>query len=339
MVETTTELLSRYLDGDLSTNEERELRNRLENDDSLAAQLDAMQRVRSSVAALAANDRVPAELDSVLEPLLKSRPEPVPVRSWARWLATAAAVVLGLAVVIDVNRRNPGPDIGAIARQAEKLSDRPKEPFPLAPLPTSSLPEEEQPLGASDRLLASPIPEIELAAPPPLEVLGPLERETGSDGTTGVSTGETADAERAGKAMVEKRAASRRPEGATAPIAKGDHGPAASQVAEDEARDIDRDAAMQSWEADSPRGRAQLFVFDDGRSAWREFTPTRSCKPGRYMVRITVSASTIREARPVGGAAAVSPSQRLCAAELIRDLEIEDLADGEYQAEIVIRRR
>ena len=29
------------------------------------------------------------------------------------------------------------------------------------------------------------------------------------------------------------------------------------------------------------------------------------------------------------------PSQRLCAAGLIIDLEIEDVADGEYQAEIV----
>jgi hypothetical protein len=33
------------------------------------------------------------------------------------------------------------------------------------------------------------------------------------------------------------------------------------------------------------------------------------------------------------------PSQRLCAAGLIIDLEIEDVADGEYQAEIVVERR
>jgi hypothetical protein len=340
MDEATNELLSRHLDGDLSPDEERELTTRLKKDVPLAAQLDAMRRVRSSVADLAANERVPAELDSVLEPLLNSHPESLPARPWARWLATAAVAVLGLTVVIEVNRRDPGPDIGAIARQAEKQAGRSEEPFALAPLPTSSLPAEEQPLGASDRLLASPIPEMELAAPPPLEVLGPLQQEVRSDGATDVSGDEAADAANVGAAMAEKKAASGRAKKAiTPPTTKSDQPAAAAQPEKGGTREIYRDDAAQPWDEDSPKGRAKLFVFDDGRSAWREFTPSRSCKPGRYTVRIKISGGTVLEARSVGGAAAASPSQRLCAADLIIDLEIEDIADGEYQAEIVIERR
>jgi hypothetical protein len=98
------------------------------------------------------------------------------------------------------------------------------------------------------------------------------------------------------------------------------------------------DAATRQWETDPPRGRAKLFVFIDGESAWREFTPSATCKPGRYTVRIIVSGGSVREARPVGGATSASPSQRLCAAELIIDLEIADVADGEYPAEVVVER-
>ena len=86
-------------------------------------------------------------------------------------------------------------------------------------------------------------------------------------------------------------------------------------------------------------GRAQLFVFIDGESAWREFTPAASCKPGRYSVRIVVANGAVREARPVGGAASATPSQRLCAAGLILDLEMAEVADGEYPAEVVVEPR
>ena len=46
----------------------------------------------------------------------------------------------------------------------------------------------------------------ELAAPPPLEVLGPLQQEVRSDGATDVSGDEAADAANVGAAMAEKKA-------------------------------------------------------------------------------------------------------------------------------------
>lgn len=339
MDETIGELLSRHLDGDLSPDEERELMGQLENDPSLAARLDALCRVRASVASLAAKESVPAELDSVLEPLLSSQPEPLTIRPWAQWLATAAVVVLGFTVIIEVNRRNPGPDIGSIARRADQGSSQTEGPFALAPLPTSSLPVEEQPLGASDRLLASPIPDIELEDPLPLEVLGPLEGEVKPEGKVGSTTDEIVDAAPVGAATTEKKAPSDRPKSGTPLAAKGDRARATQEQEEDRAQETGRNAAPQPWEADPPKGRGQLFVFIGEKSAWSEFTPSRNCKPGRYTVRITVSSGSVREAMPIGGAAAASPSQRLCAAELIIDLEIEGVADGEYQAEIVVEHR
>jgi hypothetical protein len=333
MDETIGELLSRHLDGDLSPDEERELMGQLENDASLAERLDALRRVRASVASLAATESVPAELDSVLEPLLSSQPEPLTIRPWARWLATAAVVVLGFTVVIEVNRRNPGPDIGSIARRADQGSSHSEGPFALAPLPTSSLPAEDQPLGASDRLLASPLPETELEDPLPLEVLGPLEGEVGSTGD------EIVDGDTGRAAAAEKKTSINRPKSGAPLATKDDRARAHQDREEARAQETDRYAAPQPWESDLPKGRAQLFVFIGGKSAWSEFTPSRNCKPGRYTVRITVSSGSVREAMPVGGAAEASPSHRLCAAELIIDLEIEGVSDGEYQAEIVVEHR
>jgi hypothetical protein len=101
----------------------------------------------------------------------------------------------------------------------------------------------------------------------------------------------------------------------------------------------DRDDALRPWEGTPPTGRAQLFIFIDGKSAWREFTPKDACKPGRYAARIVVGRGVVREVRPVGGAASATPSQRLCAANLVLDLEIEGVADGEYPAEVVVKPR
>jgi hypothetical protein len=104
-------------------------------------------------------------------------------------------------------------------------------------------------------------------------------------------------------------------------------------------RGTDRDDALQPWDVPPPTGRAQLFIFIDGKSAWREFTPKDTCKPGRYALRIVVARGTVREVRPVGGAASAAPSQRLCAANLVLDLEIEGVTDGEYPAEVVVKPR
>lgn len=340
--ETFAEILSRHLDGDLKSDEELELLAKLEAEPALAEELETMRRIRRSVAVLASSEQVPAELDSLVDPLRRGKPEPIALRPWARWLATAAAVVLGVAVVVEVNRHYPGPSIESMAKlRRGEHSAEPTERFTLAPLPTSSLPPEQQPLGASDRLLASPAPDIDLDDPVPLDVLGPLE--TGeattleNQNTAGVSLDEgkaksPAVAEEKGARMGERF----RP---AAPREKGDSGLSPQRDETGSAQETGRDRALQSRPASPPTGQAQLFIFIDGRSAWRDFTPASACKAGRYSLRVVVAGGAVREARPVGGAASAVPSQRLCAAGLVLGLEIDEVADGEYPAEIVVEPR
>lgn len=342
MDETIVEILSRHLDGDLDTEEELALSARLEAEPALAEELEAMRRVRRSVADLASRAEVPGELDALIDPLRRGRPEPVVLRPWARWLATAAAVILGAAVVIEINRLHPGPSVESLAKlRNEGRPAEPTERFTLAPLPTSSLPVDQQPLGASDRLLASPVPDVELDDPPPLEVLGPLtegEIPAFEDrDAAGVPLDEVQEMSAAVAQDKDAKKGERfRP---AAPDERSDLDGAPRREEKGSTREAGRGAALQSWEAAPPMRRAQLFVFINGKSAWREFTPSSSCKAGRYAVRIVVGDGIVREARPVGGAASAAPAQRVCAAELVRDLEIEGVADGEYPAEIVVEAR
>ena len=341
--ETILEILSRHLDGDLNADEEVELSARLDAEPALANELEIMRRIRRSVAALASSEQVPPELDSLVDPLLRGKPEPTALRSWARWLATAAAVVLGATVIIEVNRRNPGPSIESMAKlRKQGHPAEPAERFTLAPLPTSSLPVEQQPLGASDRLLMSPAPDIELDDPVALEVLGPLEEgEVQTVDDQKISGGPVDEIQPMGSAAAEDKGA-KKGEGlrTTVPGEKDDLDHAPRRKESDSALEGGRGAAaLQSWAASPPMGQAQLFVFVDGKSAWRDFTPPATCKAGRYSVRIVVAGGAVREARPVGGAASAAPSQRLCAAGLILDLEIDEVADGEYPAEIVVKPR
>jgi len=340
--ETIAEILSRHLDGDLDTNEELELSAKLEAEPDLREELEAMGRIRGSVAALAANEQVPPELDSLVDPLLRGKPEPVVLRPWARWLATAAAVLLGATVVIEVNRRNPGPSVESMAKLREQSqAAEPTERFALAPLPTSSLPPEQQPLGAADRLLASPVADVELDDPAALEVLGPLEEgeipKSKDRETKGVPLDEVVATN---SPMPVEKDAMKGERVRPAPTGeKNDLDRAPQRADMGSSQEAGRGSALQSWEAAPPMGRAQLFVFINGKSAWREFTPSAACKAGRYSVRIVVGNGAVREARPVGGAASAAPSQRLCAAGLILDLEIDDVIDGEYPAEIVVEPR
>ncbi|MEJ2188951.1 MAG: hypothetical protein P8Y93_05945, partial [Acidobacteriota bacterium] len=179
MDEITVLLLSRYLDGDLGPADTRNLEERLRRDAQLEKDLAAFAGLRGVVASLAEQDEPPAELDRLMEPLRRGAPMGPRVRPWLRWAGMAAAAVLALTVFIEVDHRNPGPQPEPRPRGAyQSRSAEPTERFALAPLPTASTPEEEQPLGAADRLLASPIPEREVTAPPPaLEVLGPLNNE------------------------------------------------------------------------------------------------------------------------------------------------------------------
>jgi hypothetical protein len=333
------ELLNRYLDGDLDADEVETLEARLRSEPALQRELDTLRQIRQSVAALAVAETVPPELDSVVDPLLRGRPESIVARPWARWLATAAALVLGVTVILEVNRRNPGPDIESFAKATEESRQAtPVDRFALAPLPPSSVPPDEQPLGASDRLLASPIPEVELDDPPPLEVLGPLTEEVGASPADDVAAKKGSAVVTEGSAVgAELPAHKIRQQEAPPPATKNEQERRRTEAGETRAGALGE--TLQSWDASPPMGRGQLFVFIDGRSAWREFTPSATCKPGRYSVRIVIAEGQVHEARPVGGAASASPSQRLCAADLVLDLEIEEVDDGEYPAEVVVESR
>jgi hypothetical protein len=342
MDEATREILSRHLDGDLHADEEVELSVRLAADFALAGELETMRRIRRSVAVLASSEQVPAQLDSLVDPLLRGRPEPIALRTWSRWLATAAAVILGATVIIEVNRRNPGPSLESMAKlRNEGHPAEPTERFTLAPLPTSSLPPEQQPLGASDRLLASPAPDIELDDPVPLEILGPLEEQPARTIDNTESVGVFLDQVQAGNSAEAEAKGAKDGEDLRqmAPAGKDDLNRAQQHKEKGSTQEPGRGAALQSWAHRPPMGRAQLFVFINGKSAWRDFNPPAACKAGRYSVRIIVASGAVREARPVGGAASATPSQRLCAAGLVLDLEIEGVADGEYPAEIVVEPR
>jgi hypothetical protein len=178
MKRSTAELLSRSLDGDLSTTERVELEQRLRSDPTLAAELEAMAKLRDAVGRLAAGMEAPEELSALLEPLRRggaaagARPHRP-----ARWLAAAATLALAIVVSVEVARRRPTPAVDEIGTHAvSPIATEPadREFFQLQPLPTRDPSSGEELLGATDRLLASPLPEPELAAAPALEVIGPL---------------------------------------------------------------------------------------------------------------------------------------------------------------------
>jgi anti-sigma factor RsiW len=338
MDETTRELLSRHLDGDLDPDEELRLSARLEAEPALASELDIMRRIQGSIAELASRERAPIALDAVMQPLLRSTSERLVARPWVRWLATAAVVLVGATVVIEINRRNPGPTPESLrapsdtARRAES-----GERFSPEPVSTGAS-SERQPAATGERLAARPDPGLDRDGSS--QVVVPGSRDEKAQPVTDKEKKSLASGPEAGK---DETATDhlQQPEtlGARAANGKGGGEPPPEREETIAEQDDARGAALRSWDSAPPVGRAQLFVFIDGKSAWREFTPTASCRPGRYSVRIVVADGAVREARPVGGAAAAMPSQRLCAATLIRDLEIDGVADGEYPAEVVVEPR
>jgi len=342
--------LSRYLDGDLDPTEVRVLEERLRDDPELIAELAALEALRGSLAAIAERDEPPAELDRMIEPLRRSVPPRPGVRPWLRWVGAAAAVVLGLTVVLEMNQRLPGPVLeDQVHRPSRARSMKPTERFALAPLPTSSIPPEERPLGAADQLLASPIPESapELDEMPPLEVIGPLKREENDIRTTTGAASELSDqaapevsSDRdylSGKAARADRPAPPPPPRSEIKDKK-DAGPTGveSRGSLEQASAEEKEKGRLLWSEQASGGRAQLFILIDGETAWRTFEPQRRCTPGRFIVQVEIRAGSVHEARSVGGALSTSPSGSLCAAQLVIGVEIDGVPDGQYQAEVVV---
>ncbi len=327
MDDAVLERLSRFLDGDLAGFEAVELERRLALDSGLRRRLQALEELRGDLRRAADSEEAPATLDVVVDPLLRSRVGDGEVRPWVRWLAAAAAVVFAATVGFEITQR--GGSDGDRARRSQRLAEsRPTEVFRLAPLPTSALPPEEQPLGAGDRLLASPLPDVEVDDPPPMEVPGPFEGPVDRSEPAAEST-----------------------HGERRPAAKSNHGSAEAEARERDASQAKRGSAQagqepavrggrmiphDGWEERAPRPECRLFVFIEGRTEWRCFEPSAWCKSGRFAVRIEVVAGRVVGVWPLGAATSPSPEERLCAADLVRGLEIDDVPDGEHRAEVLI---
>ena len=338
------EQLSRLIDGDLSPAEERDLRARLEVDPALAVDLAALNEVRQSLAVLATREKAPVDLDSLVEPLLRGRPEAIVVRPWVRWLAAAAILVAGLTVVTRIYTGHPATGVeDKLARRSLPPAVEPTERFALAPLPTHSVPPEKQLIGVGDVLLASPIPDVELGIPPALEVLGPLEEEVGGElsppSDTLLYSKGGRKTEVAG-ASVDRFNESRARDAAPAPRPASEATATGKNAKSD---DLSTQGATSSgsrlWRDHTTAGRGQLFIFVDEETAWQDFETTAFCTPGRYSVRIKVSTGVVTEVLAVGGATTDKTSQRLCAGQLVVGLAITGVADGEYSAEVVVEPR
>jgi hypothetical protein len=269
--------------------------------------------------------------------LLSGRPDTAPVRLWARRLAAAAVVVLGVTVVLEVQRRQEGPTVTNWQERALKGgAAEPTERFTLAPLPTTSAPNEQRPVGAADRLLSAPEPEIEpvLEPAPALEVLGPLDD---------------------GAAIAGKRGDRDAPM-PVAPITL--NGRDTQKKGDQEYRSIDESAAAapaaagverkqlltgtatirgRSSSSDAAVVNAQLFVFMAAETAWRSFEPDGPCEAGRYALRIKVEDGVVRAVWPIANPPA--PARQVRASQLVLGLEVENVADGEYSAEVVVQPR
>ena len=162
--EDTRELLSRFVDDDLSPSEAASLRRRMQQEPTMRRELDELQETRRAVRLLATRDQPPDLLDDlVVELRRQGRPSPrnlvVPL------LAAAALVVMCFTLVLEMNRQDHPTELvtgRAVATPGV---------FALSALPEAT---GDAPLGPLEELLARPYPPPALLEAEPLIVVGPL---------------------------------------------------------------------------------------------------------------------------------------------------------------------
>jgi hypothetical protein len=337
MEDSVIERLSRFMDDDLAPADADEIATAVTVDAELRRELESLARVRSSLRTLADRERPPKTLDVLVGSLFSGRPDTAFVRPWARRLAAAAVIVLGLTVVFEVQRRQGGPTTSNWQERALTGGvAEPTERFTLAPLPTASAPAERRPVGAADRLLSAPDPEIEpvLEPAPALEVLGPLndsaatapkrgDRDGPGPGTSIIPR--RGEGERTGRG---ENQAGAEPSAALPDKAEVESNHLPTGTAADRARSPSSEAGVAT---------AQLFVFMAGETAWRSFEPDGPCEAGRYVLRVRIENGVVRAVWPVANPPA--PTRQVRASQLVLGLEIENVVDGEYPAEVVVEPR
>lgn len=342
MDERRNERLSRYLDGDLTDAERAEFERAMENDPALRADLETTQELRRAVKDLASGMEPPAELDLVMEPLRRGAPAPERlVRPVYRWLGAAAAVVLGVTVTLEMVRRNPSPTTAQPTRTVTANGDD-REIFELAPLP-SAVPDDNRPIGATDRLLEEDPPAPAAPEPPALEVVGPLttdEASVADDGASPSREKKAAVARAEMEAGVAAPAEADRADGladqATAPAGGGREAGDPTVVSGGKDGDTLGAAAIQPVPA-AQRSRALRStgkVVVDGVEVWSG--PAGDCAAGHWTVVLVIRDGIIVEFRPAAGDE-TKPSPPACRPEGLVGARTTGLPDGEVPAEIEVR--
>jgi hypothetical protein len=349
MDERRNEWLSRYLDGDLTDAERADVERAIENDPALRADLETTRELRRAVRDLASGMQPPAELDLVMEPLRRGAPAPQRrVRPVYRWLGAAAAVVLGVTVTLEMVRRNPSPNTVRPTRTVIANGDD-REIFELAPLP-SAVPDDNRPVGATDRLLEEDPPAPAAPEPPALEVVGPLTTDEASVAADGApprreekSAVAHADQEADIAAPVEAGRADGLADHATAPATDGREARdqaiatggkvgntqgAAARIAGADA--IQREPAAQKSRALQSTGR----IVVDGVEVWSG--PSGDCAEGHWPVVLVIRDGIIVEVRSSAGDG-TKPLPPTCRPEGLVGAKSTGLPDGEVAAEIEVR--
>ena len=343
-----TEMPSRYLDDDLTATERAEFDHLLKTDSELRSELDGARRLRQTIASIASGMEPPAELDQVMEPLRRGAPAPQRrIRPVYRWLGAAAAVVLGVTVTVEMVLRNPSPTTDRPTTITATSDDR--EIFELAPLPTA-VPDDNRPIGATDRLLEEQPPPPAAPEPSALEVVGPLTADEFS-----IATESAPAALKKDKALadteVETRGAGSAGMGATlrgadppAPATgrreKWDDAPAdgdrslsrstASAAGVESTGKIDTESVERERQADS----FPVSMLIDGIEVWTGAATI--CGEGRWPVVLKIQNGTVVDLRSTGGATE-EEAAGVCRPAGIIGLAISGVSDGEVTAEIVVR--
>ena len=177
------EQLSAYLDGELPKAEREEIERALQADPKLAEQLRQLQAVRDMLKGLPREHSGEEFVSGVLaraerRDLVSSGVEHRPLRrlSWARWLASAAVLLIavGIGMVVTAVLRSPTfPEIiaekdrpdqtGQIAREVSELAEKPVRPDSE----TATLEAAEEGRIAEDRAEEIAVPAKPAEGPPP----------------------------------------------------------------------------------------------------------------------------------------------------------------------------
>lgn len=341
-----SELLSRYLDDDLNENERADFENTLEKDPELRSELDTARRLRLAVASVAAGMNPPAELDRVMEPLCQGAPAPGRrVRPLYGWLGAAAAVVLGVTVTLEMARRNPAPTFEPPTRSVDSASED-REIFELAPLP-SAVPDDNRPIGATQRLLEEEPPPPAVPEPPALEVVGPLS----TDEFT-IATESAPPAPKKEKASSEVGGFTRdeASEELKSTLHKSDQDASLGSGRREKNNETPADddpRIKQSATAAGVAGRLQsdsedrfrqeistpIAVLVDGIEVWTG--SSSDCAPGRWPVVLVFQNGIVVDIRTDDGAVG-GDSVESCRPDGLINGAIRGLPDGEVIAEIVV---